>query len=142
MLAAGVLAIALVLALAVTWIVQPRPDATLRLIETSVEDQVAQRFGQAFQEVDSSTLQAHEAYLGIEPFSGVNEQGFPCLAAINLEEGVFFDVNCTPPGVDPSIEIVVLANRDDILADEFPAGSIIRLTLRHDVMNVIVHPAP
>jgi hypothetical protein len=142
MVSAGAVVIVLAVASAVTWVVQPHPDATLRPTSSTVDDEVPVLYAEALRQVDSSTLLAYESYRGLEPLVGVNGQGFPCLAAINLEEHVFFGVSCTPPGVDPWIEVTVLANRDDFFEDEFPEGSVIRLTLHHDVVEVFVHPAP
>ena len=142
MLTSAAVVIVLALAYVVTWLLQPHPDATLRPIETSVGDEVPGLYAIAFREVDTSTLRAYESYRGLEPLVAVNERGWVCLIAINLEDRVFFGIDCPPPGADPFIEVPVLAGRDDFFEGEVPEGSVIRLILHDDVVSVFLHPAP
>ena len=141
LLAACALVILLALAIAVTWFVQPHPDATLRSTETSADDERTLYAG-ALGGFDSTTVRAFESYQGIEPFVAVNARGWRCLIAINFESHILFGMNCPPPGADPFIEIPVLANRDDYFEDVLPEGTVIRLTLQDDQVRVFLHRAP
>lgn len=141
LLAACAVVIVLALAFGVTWFVQPHPDAMLRPTETSADDERTLYAG-ALGELDSTTVRAFESYRGIEPFVGMNARGWTCLIAINRENRILFGMNCPPPGADPFIEIPVLANRDDYFENVFPEGTVIRLTLHNDRVNVLLHQAP
>ncbi|MGW9587035.1 hypothetical protein [Microbacterium sp. NPDC055455] len=143
---AGVLAVVpAVLVLGGARLLEARPDATLAAIDMTDVDVVQgiqAAWGSSAAGLEEASFHAHQSFRGIEPWSGVDDFGNPCLFLIDRPATVPLDYACTPSSADVFVDLGAWPALDQDFAEGLPDGSVLRFRLRDGTVDVFVHLAP
>ncbi len=141
-LAGGSVLVALAVVYAVSWVIGPHPEATLRVASDKADAQVLSLAAFArLAEIDESTLRGYEPHRGLEPWVAENRQGSRCMLIVERASDNLQDVNCAPPGEPVIAYVGAWPFWGDPFAEGLPDGSVFRFTLRGDVVDVDFYPA-
>lgn len=132
-LATGTAAAVVVGGYAITWLVQPRPEATLRAADGPASA-VARLLG-----VDASSLTSYESFRGVRPWSALDSFGNPCLFLI--EHSTLLWEECVPREGELMADIGAWPALAPDFAAGLPDGSVIRFHYRGNTVDVFVHRA-
>ncbi|MFF2485379.1 hypothetical protein ACFVSU_03205 [Microbacterium sp. NPDC058062] len=130
-------AIGLAIAYGVAWLMGPHPDHTLH---TAVS-QVGFPSSYSPVEVDAATLEPHEMFRGLQPWSATDSLGNRCLI-ITEPAGSSSWVHggsCIPREADVVVDVGVWPDERGTFAEGLPDGTVIRFQLRGDEVDVSVH---
>lgn len=117
----------------------PHPDHQLARVETSAEDRLA-LVGEGVGYATSADLQEYEKFRGVSLWSSSNLDGGRCLILVSGESG-FSDGNCTPGGLDPTVDLFVFDGGPVTPQTDLPAQSIVRFVLHGDRVQVWIDRA-
>lgn len=141
--AAGAVVLAVALISTVVWAVTPHPDATLEAAVDESTAQLARLLPFAGQlEIDVSSLRAYESYRGVQPWSGVDAWGSPCLFLLERSSDNLLAAECMPREAPLLADIGAWPYRGGDFAKGLANGSIIRFHLAGDSVEVYLHFAP
>ncbi|MFD4959577.1 hypothetical protein [Microbacterium sp. NPDC058389] len=128
----------LVVAYGAAWLLGPRPDATLTRFRGDAVTTI-NGLSNAAVDVDVTTLEPYEAFMGLEPWYATDYLGNPCLLII--EPGTRYPLAgaCTPPEADLIVDVGVWPAEADQFAEGLPDGTVIRFQLHRDAIDVYVH---
>jgi hypothetical protein len=145
-IAAGVLTvIAAALAFGGARLLEPRPDAALAplgMTDDAVMRDIRSAWGGSAEGLQETTFQAHESFRGIEPWSGLDDFGNPCLFLMDHAAAAPLGFACTPSSADVLIDLGAWPVLDQDFAEGLPDGSVLRFRLRDGAVDVFVHRAP
>ena len=143
-LAVGAGVTAVVILWGAMWLFEPHPDATLRLTATEADSEALalMRNADALWEIDGSTLKSYEEYRGVEPWSGVDDVGNPCLILVDRSAASVLGMACTPQEGDLMVDIGVWPSLDPDFSEGLPDGSIIRFHHGGDTVDAYLVTAP
>ena len=133
----GVLVV--VVAVAIPALLPGQPDTTLRAAPADDDSggQVPERFGWLDFEPDS--LRRHENFHDLAVWSASTAEGSRCLI-ISLNDN-WADGQCTPPPMDPILDLYIYPGASELEQFRLPVGSVVRFTLRGDAVDVFVAEA-
>ena len=133
----GVLVIAV--ALAIPALLPGQPDTTLRAAPAADDGggEIPERFG--WLDVEPDSLRRHENFHNLAIWSGSTAEGSRCLI-ISLNDN-WADGQCTPPPMDPILDVYIYPGASELEDFRLPVGSVVRLTLRGDVVDVHIAEA-
>ena len=138
---AGVAVLAVVYGVAT--LLGPRPDATLSTTGATVDDLLVGLVRNSGPiDIDLSTLESFDTFLGVEPWSAVDDYGNPCLILIERSRQRLVEAQCTPPEADLMADFGAWPAYEYDFGDRLPDGSIVRFHHRGDTVEAFVHPAP
>lgn len=124
----------------VTQLSAPRSDVTLGRIAAGEE---GQRFArQGFlnaADVVVAEVQRFEAYEALQLWLIVAESGDRCLV-VEAERYGILGVNCTPPALDPTIDIRIWRGMRTNIFGDLPPGTFLRFVHADDSIHVWVRP--
>jgi len=143
-LAVGAGVTAVVILWGAMWLFGPHPDATLRPTATEADGEAAalMRNANALEFIDESTLESFEEYRGVEPWSGVDDVGNPCLLLVDRSAARVLGMACTPQEGDLIVDIGVWPSEDPDFSEGLPDGSIIRFHHDGDTVDAYLITAP
>ncbi len=130
-----------VLVYAVTWLLGPHPDATLRPTAGEADPALIMLMGAIGLDADVSTLREYQSYREVEPWSVVAADGSLCLMAVAPSRTGIFTTQCVPPEAELYNDLVAWPIWDDDFTKGLPDGSVIRFHLHNNVVDVFLYPA-
>jgi hypothetical protein len=77
----------------------------------------------------------YEPFHDLEIWSGLTEQGSTCIVITN-DAGEWIAAGCAPEPLQPTADVIFYAGMRPIEGLELPEGSVLRFTLRDQVMDV------
>lgn len=125
-------------------------DATLDLrveVSDALEAQLTAFGSLSYLGIVLDDVRLHEEFRGVNVWSAPTRHGTHCMFVTNAS-GKLWGVDCAPLGVEPIIDLTKYPHDGadirglDGLWGEMPTGSVIRLVLRGDFVDVLIHPAP
>ncbi|WP_243074144.1 hypothetical protein [Microbacterium sp. SS28] len=120
----------------------PHPDASLQATAGESDPGLVALAGYLNQEVDPATLTPYETFRGVEPWSGVDYYGNPCLLVIERSSQYLVGGACAPAGADVLVDVGAWRGSEVHFDDDLPIGTVIRFHLRADSVDVFVYPIP
>ena len=143
-LAVGAGVTAVVILWGAMWLFGAHPDATLRLTANEADSEIADLLmnANALEFIEASTLRSYEEYRGVEPWSGVDDVGNPCLLLVDRSAARVLGMACTPQEGDLIVDIGVWPSEDPDFSEGLPDGSIIRFQHDGDTVDAYLITAP
>ncbi len=128
-----------VLTYTATWLLVPRPDATLRVTGTEADPLVLRLLDGAGIGANGSTFRQFQPYHGIDVWYFEHSvRPWECLVVLDSGHSGRFDSRCDPRGA----ELILHQWVGDGFADWLPDGSVVSFHLRDDTVAVFLHPPP
>ncbi|WP_137844865.1 hypothetical protein [Microbacterium sp. 2FI] len=133
--------IGLILGVSLPALLAPRPDAVLASVAEQREVDLPE-WAPSVRDwlVIEGELTSHEPFEGFEVLTGHNISGAGCVLVVLGQEWI--DGRCAAGDLAPSVDFVMYPGTLNPLDEPFPVGSLIRFTLRDDVVEVWKAEAP
>lgn len=137
-LVAAWIVMVVIVVVSLVWLLSPRPDATLHLVEDETDGELLGNLDVQGRP-DVSTLRHFEPYHDVDVWSVENGVGYVCLIAFHRHSGRF-ETQCAPPATELAIYLVAAPEGEDDFGDWLPSGSSVSFRLRDDTVDVDLHP--
>jgi hypothetical protein len=139
---AGAVALVCALVWGVTQLSAPRADATLSRIPAGEEGQRFARQGfLSAADVVVQEVQRFEPYEALQMWLILAESGDRCLV-IEAERYGILGVNCTPAGLEPTLDLRIWRGMRTNVFGHLPPGTFLRFVHSGDRIHVWVRPPP
>lgn len=140
---AGAIVVALSLVYAIVWVVTPHPDAILQATGHEPDAQLIRLLPAGSQlKIDVSSLRSYETYRGLEPWSGVDAWGNPCLIILERTTDKLIAAECMPREAALLADAAAWPYWHDEFARGLPDASLVRFHLDGDTVEAFLHLAP
>lgn len=124
-------------------LVAARPDATLAPLAPGDRSASVQSLtpdqARAYFSIETDSLLKYESFHGVEVWVARSDLGSRCL--LLLAKASLLGINCTPGGLDPSIDLTMFGGREAILGPDLPNGSVVRFVSHDDQVDVWISVA-
>ncbi|WP_091489742.1 hypothetical protein [Microbacterium pygmaeum] len=134
----GVGAIVLAVAFVIATVLPPNADASLRVVANVTADDVEPRQMLGWFNVDIDTVRRHEEFHGVKIWSAGASDGSRCLM-FSVQD--WADGRCVPVGLDPVVDMMIYPGMPGLDGLDLPVGSVVRLALHGDVVDVSIAEA-
>lgn len=137
---AGAVAVVILGASAIAWLLSPHPDASLGRTAAEANSVVISALEGVGRELIASTMRQFEPYHGVVAVSVETTDGELCFAAWDSGGSGRFVSECAPPVTEQSVHMRVDPGAADGFGEWLPAGTILSFHLRENTVDVFVRP--